>query len=245
MDKIMKTRIFLSLCLLLSCCFSTLVAANAKEVVILDNGKQSIRGMLPDTWRKLSDEEIGVYLQQKENLLQSAGQLLSVFQRQKDSSGVAPVLFVFHSAADKRISEEQREKMYAWFEKNREVVQQVTSTSIKNMLLENIEYLHERDTIIFESKIASKDRQMYGVSGIIFLKKGYLNIVGYEFDGENRFRKDFFSFIKSLTIPREFQYSSVSRVSSDLAWLINNWQQFAGIFLFLLVYGLVFLRKKG
>ena len=234
---------FLSLCLLfIYCC--TLAIARAGEVLILEKGKESIRGILPDAWRELTIEERKVYLQQQDNLLQSAGTLLSAFQRQSDSAAAAPVLFVFHASADQRVPEEQRQKMYFWFEKNREIVQQVALTNVKNMSLENIEYLHDRDTIIFETSVTIQGRQMDGVSGIVFLDKGYLNIIGYDIDGKKCCRQEFYSFIKTLSVPEAFKYPSERYALPNLSWFVAHWQQVSGAFLFLFVYGLVFLRKE-
>lgn len=238
----MKKRTFMHLCVLLIFVCAP-AFAKAGNVLILKKGPASIHGLLPDAWQELSVNERQIYLEQKGNLLQSAGKLLNVFRRQNSPPDSAPLLFVFHSASDKKVNEEQREKMLAWFEKNREVARQIAPTEVTNLSLENIVYLHDRDTIIFETSVAVQERRLHGVSAIIFLERGYLNIIGYETDDANRYREEFYSFIKTLSIPKEFKYSRGMAASADLVWLVEHWRQITGFFLFLAVYGLVFGRK--
>jgi hypothetical protein len=239
----MKKRLGLALSLwLILCCLP--FTARAGEVPILEKGAVGIRGLLPDAWREMSIDERQVYLRQNGKLLQSAGKLLNAFQRQSDSPETAPVLFVFHASADKKVPEEQREKIYDWFKKNSEVACLVAPAEVKIMALENIEYLHDRNTIIFDTSVEVGGRQLHGVSGIIFLDQGYLNIIGYEADHSDRYRGDFYSFIKTMFIPRELKYNSPKEAPVDLAWLVAHWQQLAGVLLFLSVYGLIFARKE-
>lgn len=237
-------HVLLFVCLLFSC-WCLPITAGAGEVLLLGKGDASIRGLLPDAWQQLSPAESQRYLRQKDNRLVKAGKLLAAFRRRSGSgSNAAPVLFVFHAAADKRITPEQREKMYAWFEKNRDVASQLAPAEVRSLSLENIEYLQNRDTIIFETAVTVGGHQLHGVSGIIFLARGYLDIIGYETDGVNRYRDEFYSFIRTLFIPKQFKYHSTMLDPADVeAWVIGHWQQIAGASLFLVVYGLVFLWK--
>lgn len=217
----------------------------AGEVRILEQGMARIRGLLPDAWQEMPPAEREAFLRQNGKILEPAGKLLNVFHRQSDLPADAPVMFVFYAGADHKVTDEQRDKMYAWFEKNREdVAWLVAPAQVKSMALENIEYLHNRDTIIFDSSVEVDGRKMHGVSGIVFLARGYLNIIGYELDGTNRYRGDFYSFIKTLSIPQALKYGSGVDDTLDLAWFVGHWQRLAGVLLFLVVYGLVFFRQK-
>lgn len=233
--------VFLTLVLL---CSGIPVAARAGEVLILEKGPARIRGLLPDSWQEMGLDEREAFLRQNGKMLEPAGKLLSVYHRQSASPDAAPVIFVFHAGAEQKVTEEQREKMYAWFEKNREdVAWLVAPAKVESMSLENIEYLHDRDTIIFDTSVEVGGRNMHGVSGIVFLERGYLNIIGYEIDDSNRYRGDFYAFIKTLSIPKEFRYGAEKVAPFDMAWCIGHWRQLAGACLFLVVYGLVFLPK--
>ncbi len=241
----MKKIVVVLLALVLLCCGMTFTAS-AGEVLILEKGTASIRGLLPDSWQEIGLGEREAFLRQNGKILEPAGKLLSVFHRKSDIPETAPVVFVFHAGAEQKVTEEQRAKMYAWFEKNREdVAWLVAPDKVKSMSLENIEYLHDHDTLIFDTSVEVGGRKMHGVSGIVFLERGYLNIIGYEIDDSNRYRGDFYTFIKTLSIPKELKYSANKGVPMDLAWFAGHWQQLTGVFLFMAVYGLVFLRKEN
>lgn len=225
-------------------CSGMPVAVWAGEVLILAKGAARIHGLLPDSWHEMGHVEREDFLRQNGKMLEPAGKLLSVYHRQSTDSDTAPVIFVFIAGAEQKVTEEQREKMYAWFEKNREdVAWLVAPAKVESMSLENIEYLHDRNTIIFDTSVEVGGRKMHGVSGIVFLERGYLNIIGYEVDDSNRYRREFYTFIKTLSIPKEFRYGAEKEASFDLTWCLSHWRQLVGACIFLVVYGLVFLRK--
>lgn len=239
----MKKILFMSLGLLILHCL-IVAAARAATVPIFEEGPAYIRGLLPDVWQEMSIDERQVYLRENNKMLNSAGKLLRAFSRQGSTPGKDPVLFVFHSDDNQKVTDQQREKIYSWFEKNRAIAWRVAPVEVKNITLDNIEYLHARDTIIFDITVEVREQPMHGVSGIIFLEQGYLNIIGYEPDGKSSYHSDFKSFIKTISISKELKYETTNESSFSFAWVVAHWQQIAGTCLFLLVYGLVFLRKE-
>lgn len=218
--------------------------AGAKDVLVYEEGAARILGLLPDPWQEMSAEERQVYLQHNGGIVQSAGRVLNAFHRPTDSDGIEPVIFVFYSAEGQKVTEDQREKIYAWFEKNKAIACLVAPSTVKSMSLDNIEYLHGRDTILFATTLEVEGRQLHGMSGIVFLDWGYLNIVGFENNGEKRYQSDFDSFIKTLSISQGLKHSAALERGNILPWCIAHWQQIVGVLLFCLVYGIVFLTRE-
>ena len=143
------------------------------------------------------------------------------------------------------------QKTYSWFEKNNRLVSGVLPAQVKGMSIENIEYLQDRFTIVFQIRMALEEETLNGMSGIVFLQNGYLTVIG--FAGEKDFtehKKTFYSFISTLFVPPSLHYdfNDPGRIPglghAVLNRIIKNWQPISGAFLLLGVYAIVFRRGK-
>jgi hypothetical protein len=85
--------------------------------------------------------------------------------------------------------------------------------------------------------------------GIVFLNKGYLNIVCYQANNSHDQQNVFYTFIETLSIPGNLRYPKKKptfflEAHPIIEWTQSNWQKFTGVCIFLFVYGAVFLQRK-
>ena len=57
--------------------------------------------------------------------------------------------------------------------------------------------------------------------------------------------QDFYEFIKTLYVSPGLQYSSEDTLVISRRWILDHWQQVLGGMIFVLVYGVTFLKNKG
>jgi hypothetical protein len=215
----------------------------AEKLLVYQNGSSSIYGSLPNTWKVMTREEISGLAGMKEkldspNLDFLAGYRFATFEN------VNAMLFVFYVNQPEKVTWEQRQKMFNWFKKNKVMMEGLLPDNIKEFTLENIEYLQNKDTLVFESMVKVDDMDLKGVNGIVFLRKGYLNIFGYVAGGSTQQLADCYSFIKNLDISPDLQYADKKdAVFDDYRWLQGHWQQILGVTIFLMVYGIIFLHR--
>jgi len=143
------------------------------------------------------------------------------------------------------------QKTYAWFEKNKNLLAGMLADKLEKASIQDIEYRQNLPAILFQSKLAANDMFFTGLSTIIFLKKGMLNIVCItEEDQFAKYDSVFRSFIGSISIPHALQHDTVVespavvRVREIFDLLDRKWQPLLGVLLILGVYGSVFRPNK-
>lgn len=215
------------------------VHAQGREVAFSTQKGERISSILPDAWRPLSRTELAEYLEGR--IPPATGTVLAGYVK-AGATGNAAILFVFHALPDTPVAREQRQKMFSWFKKNREILKNMLPAPVSGMTLENLEYLQDRKTILFETRVTMPNEELYGASGIVFLRDGYLNIIGYEVDGARRELPIFVEFIKNISLPPTLEARQMSDTSPT--WLRAHWQQAVGAGIILFIYGYVFLHRE-
>jgi hypothetical protein len=212
------------------------------ELVVYQEGDDLIRGYLPESWNVIPEKEVGSFISNKEQLASEQMKMLAGY-RLDGSSDASAMLFVFYSQPGERISWEQREKMYSWFKGNTGLMSEILPENMQGITLENIEYLQDRDTVLFESKVEIGGTALSGVNGIVFLRLGYLDIAGYTTEGAREPLDDFYKFIKTLSVSSELQYTQKETLVINRKLFQDYWQKFLGGVIFVFVYGVTFLNK--
>lgn len=212
--------------------------ARGGEVSFFTRNGERISSVLPDSWRPLTGDELSRYLEGR--IPPATGTVLAGYVK-PGGKGNTAILFVFHALSDKPVSEEQQHKMFSWFKKNREVLKNMLPAPVSGMTLENLEYLQDRQTILFETIVTMPDQRLHGAFGIVFTRKGYLNIIGYETDGAQTELPVLVEFIKNVSLPHALEVRQT--LDACLAWIWIDWQQIAGAAIILLIYGYAFLHR--
>ncbi len=219
-------------------------AAAGGELLVYQEGDDLIRGYLPESWAVMTKDEVASFISNKKQLESEKMQTLGGYRLNGISNNSA-MLFVFYSQPEERISWEQRQKMYSWFQGNTSLISGIFPDNIQQVTLENIEYLQDKDTVLFESTVKIDGTLLSGVNGIVFLRSGYLDIAGYATAGAEEQLVDFYSFIKTLSISPGLQYTQKDTGGISREWVVAHWQQILGGMIFILVYGVTFLNKDG
>ena len=246
-------KIALGLMIAWACFFvgaSTGLAAN--QVLLRQTGAASIHGTLPDTWRPMTAAELDLFSQTAAGLGPEAGQPVAGFKLQ--NGGTAPLSgpFILVLANDgPTVSVAEIQKTYSWFEKNRALTTGLLPAQVSSMKIENIEFLQDRAAILFQTGLQTADKEFSGVGGIIFLRHGYLNIIGLTESRQfSQHAASFYSLIKTIAVPAAQRYERpylqggpllASRAST---WLADNWQKILGAVLLVGVYGYVLRRQE-
>lgn len=208
-------------------------------VVIATPNGESISSVLPDGWHSFSEAELDGIL--GKSMSSENGDVLGGFF-DSGQNGSNAVIFVFRSMPDMEVPKQQRQKMLSWFTRNREILAKMLPASASDMSLEDLEYDPARQRILFETKMSIDNQELYGKTAIIFLKKGYLNVVGYEGAGDLRLTPVFDAFVDKISLPSsmapEQQYVYLPSM------IRQHWQKISGVVIILAVYGFVFLRRE-
>lgn len=215
----------------------------AEKLPVYRDGSNVIRGNLPSAWATMTEEDLGALAGMPEQLDSPNMNFLSGY-RYASPEKTSAMLFVFYVNSSERVSWEERQKMFNWFKKNRGLMSGLLPENIQEYTLEDIEYLQNKDTLVFESKVKVDGMDLRGVNGIVFLRQGYLNIFGYVAGGSLQQLNDCYSFIKTLEVSPSLQYSKKqASFLDDYQWLQGHWQQILGGAVFVLVYGVIFLHR--
>jgi len=213
--------------------------ASGKEVAFSTQKGERISSVLPDSWRALRETELRKYLEGR--VPPATGTPLAGYV-EPGAAGNTAILFVFHALPDTPVAKEQRQKMFSWFKKNRDLLKNMLPAPVSGMTMENLEYIQDRQTILFATKVTMPERELHGVSGIVFMRRGYLNIIGYETDGGEQELPVLTAFIKNISLPPTLE-DRHSLNGPSLAWLRDSWQQIIGAGLILGVYAYAFLMR--
>jgi len=215
----------------------------AEKLVVYQDGSSVIYGNLPNSWTAMSEQELSDLMGNDQQAILEKILILPGYRLVTPENSSA-MLFVFYVNRQERISWEKRQNFFSWFKGNKDFMSSLLPDAIDEFSLDDIEYLQNKDTMLFKTKMKVGDTEIRGVNGIIFLRKGYLNIVGYVANGSSQQFNDFYSFIKTLNVSSSLKYSK-SPVSfiDDYNWLQDNWQKILGGAIFLFVYGITFLHR--
>ncbi|MCK5340219.1 MAG: hypothetical protein KAJ60_04045 [Desulfobulbaceae bacterium] len=223
--------------------------ALSRPLVLLENGENNILGELPENWRPMAPEELENFALPQAQI-NNPGRLVSGFRPQAATIDQDSYILVFLFEGD-RVTQDQIEKMYSWYESNRKLVQDLMPEQIDTMNIENIEYLQNRWTLITQSRMQSKGKEYTGINGTLFLKEGYLNITCISSaDHQQTFSDTYYDFIKTISVPEPLQYAtgntsrSPGNNTSFMQWAANNRERIAGVMLLLAVYSAVFWGKS-
>jgi len=230
--------------------------AEAKTVLLWEVDGEGIYGLLPSNWQAMSAEELKAFPREGGEKLQESGNVVAGFQpKQGNDPGPGPYVLVLAKPGI-HVPREQIHKTFDWFQKNKELLTGIfqsrnAGVPINNTAIENIEYLPERATILFQSRFTLLDHAYISVTGIVFLKNSYISIAcsapDRDFPG---FKEDFYSLIESVVVPEQLRHEIASPTSPPLVyysasyWLVNNWQKVLGATILLSLYGVMFFRKE-
>jgi len=220
------------------------ITAVGGELVVYQEGKDLIRGYLPESWSVMTEDEAASFISGKVQLVSEKIKTLAGYRLDGNSEDIA-MLFVFYAQPEERVSWEQRQKMFNWFKGNTGLMSGIFPEDMQGVTLENIEYIQDKDTLLFESEVKINGTEVSGVNGIVFLRSGYLNIAGYATEGARDQLGDFYSYIKTLSVSPGLHYTQKDIGGINRQLFQDHWQQILGGIIFLLVYGATFLKKDG
>jgi len=220
------------------------ITAEGGELVVYQEGKDLIRGYLPESWSVMTEDDLASLVSTKVQPISGEIETLAGY-RLDGTSGDSAILFVLYANRAERVSWEERQKMLGWFKGNKDLMSGMLPENMQEFTLENIEYLQHKDTVLFETKVKVGSTELKGVNGVIFLRKGYLNIVGFATEGASERLNDFYSFIKTLSVSSGLHYTPKDIEGINRQMFQDRWQQILGGIIFLLVYGATFLKKDG
>ena len=226
----------------------------AGPVTLWHEGTAAVSSMLPDDWRKMTQEEWAEILQHNKAIIpDQSGTLVSGFQPgSKENDGDSPYILVLAKTGE-RVSLEMIQKTYVWLQKNNELVTGMLPAQVNAMHIENIEYRQDQPSIFFQTRLAMGEAIIVGVSAIFFLNNSYLNVVCIA--SERKFadyKGIFHSFINRVSIPPSLHYASgpdtspaVSVTARFRAWFFANGKPLLGAALLIGIYILIFRIGRG
>ena len=242
-------RSVMSLAVSFACFFSVLCgSAQAKDVFLWEIEGNVVIGSLPEKWLPMDSEELRKFSEKSAGLFQIPGDLVAGFRLlSEDSAANTPYIVVFANKGE-RVSLEEMQKTYSWFKKNSDFAFSVLPSNVRRVVIEDIEYLQKKFSILFQVRIETEHDVFTNMSSVIFLRNGYLNIACYateeEFPG---YADDFRTLIRRTSVPPTLLYQQADAGVMHLQippWISEHGQKIFGIVLLLSVYGFVFLRRK-
>ncbi len=231
-------------------------SAWGKTVLLWEVDGEGIYGLLPSNWQPMTAEELKAFPREGGEKLQESGYVVAGFQlKQGNDPRQGPYVLVLAKPGI-HVPREQIHKTFDWFQKNKELLTGIfqshnAGVPINNTTIENIEYLPDRATILFQSRVTLADHVYISVTGIVFLKNSYISIACSAPDRDFAdFKEDFYSLILSVAVPEQLRHEIASPTSPPLVyyrvsyWLVNNWQKVLGATILLSLYGVMFFRKE-
>ena len=226
----------------------------AGSVTLWQEGAIAVSSMLPDDWRKMTQEEWAEFLEDNKAIIpDQSGTLAAGFQTgPKEKGADSPYILVLVKTGE-RVSLEMIQKTYVWLQKNNELVRGMLPAEVNGMQIENIEYRQDQPSIFFQTRLDMGEAIIVGVSAIFFLNNGYLNVVCIA--GERKFadyKGIFHSFINRVSIPPALHYAAGPDSSAggsvfarSRAWVLANAKPLLGAALLLAIYIIVFRLGRG
>jgi hypothetical protein len=150
----------------------------AGPVTLWHVGTSAVSSMLPDDWRKMTQEEWAEILEDNKAIIpDQSGTLVAGFKPgSKEKNAGSPFILVLVKTGE-RVSLEMIQKTYAWLQKNNELVKGMLPAEVKGMHIENIESRQDQPSILFQTRLDMGEAITVGVSAIFFLNNGYMNVV--------------------------------------------------------------------
>jgi len=226
----------------------------AGPVALWHDGTAAVSSMLPDDWRKMSQEEWAEILQDNKAIIPAQyGTLVAGFQPgSKKNDADSPYILVLVKTGE-RVSLEMIQKTYVWLQKNNALVKGMLPAEVNAMHIENIEYRQDQPSIFFQTRLDMGEAIVVGVSAIFFLNNSYLNVVCIA--SERKFadyKGIFHSFINRVSIPPPLHYAygpdtspAASVFARFRAWFLANAKPLLGAALLIGIYILVFRLGRG
>ena len=228
----------------------------AGPVALWLEGTTAVSSILPDDWRKMTQEEWAEILQDNKAIIpEQSGTLVAGFQPGPVKKGAdSPYILVLVKTGE-QVSLDMIQKTYVWLQKNNELMQGMLPAEVNGMHIENIEYRQDQPSIFFQTRLDMGEAIVVGVSAIFFLNNGYMNVVCIA--GERKiadYKGIFHSFINRVSIPPSLHYSystgpdtspGVSDTARFRAWFLANAKPLLGAALLVTIYILVFRVGRG
>ena len=231
----------------------------AGPVALWHEGATAVSSMLPDDWRKMTQEEWAEIFQDNKAIIpDQSGTLVAGFQpgsngKNADSPYI-PVLTRTRMYGE-RVSLEMIQKTYVWLQKNNELMKGMLPAEVNAMHIENIEYRQDQPSIFFQTRLDMSEAIIVGVSAIFFLNNGYMNVVCIASERKIADYKGIFhSFINRVSIPPSLHYSystgpdnspAVSVIARFRAWFLASAKPLLGVAMLITIYILVFRVGRG
>jgi hypothetical protein len=218
--------------------------AEAGPIPVVGEGAGAIYGQLPPGWRPMTSEELAFFEKNGAAIPLQQGKLITGFlPHEGEALAIGPFILVFEAKSEKPVQQEQFQKIYSWFERGRELVEALPA-AITGMVIEDIEYLPGTATIHFKSAIKMAGDDFACFSSIIFLRDGYLNIIGLSRRNAETDLKELDAFANSIIIPEIRRFRNKQNHEAIFTWVVVNWQRVLGFTLLFSVFAVVFVRRR-
>ena len=241
----------------LTCLFFSVSHAAGKPVPVSlwQSDEFVVKGTLPEQWSVISPEELAaIETIIPGSIADQSGEIVTGFQlvseKGSKNSPHNPRIIIFAKSGE-YVDQEMIQKTYAWFEKNKNLLAGMLADKLEKASIQNIEYIQNLPAILFQSNLAANDMFFTGLSTIIFMKKGILNIVCITEDDQfAAYDSVFRSFIGSISIPPALQHDTVVvspavvKLREIFDLLDRKWQPLLGVLVIIGVYGGVFRPNK-
>jgi hypothetical protein len=221
-------------------------AASGEAVSAGSDGRALIRGDLPPGWGQMTAEELGLFETNGKAFLLQQGLLVAGYRADSgDALADGPLILIFEARSEKPVQQEQIQKIYSWFEKQRELVTEILPAAVGRMTIESIEYVPASTTILFQSAIDMDGKDFICTSSIIFTRDGYSVLIGLARKDADSHQEDISTFMGSVQVPEtrrlNLQNGQESTASQMLA---ENWTRVLGLTLLFSVFALALRRRS-
>ena len=221
----------------------------ARTVTLWHEGTAAVSSMLPDDWRKMTQEELTkIYQDNRAIISAQSGTLVSGFFADSDKNLKDRTYILVLAKIGERVPSEMIQKTYVWLQKNNELVKSMLPDQVKVMRIENIEYRQDLPSIFFQNRLDMGGTIFVGVSAIFFLNNSHLNVVCIANEQKFADYKGIFqSFINRVSIPPSLHYASgpatspaALTISSIREWFLANEKPILGAAMLIGIYVFVF-----
>jgi hypothetical protein len=243
--KVQTGKLFLQLMIFL---FSGLYpwAAYGDVISAGSGGRLVIRGELPAGWGQMTAEERSIFENNGKAFFLQEGDLVTGYRSETGNVlADGPLILVFEARSEKQMQPEQIQKIYSWFEKQRELVTETLPTVVDRMTIENIEYVPAKATILFQSVIEMDGKDFTCISSMIFMRDGYVVLIGLARKDADKHREDISAFMRSVQVPEGRRLKLQNEQEGTASrWLAENWTRVLGLTLLFSVFAMALRRRS-